>query len=110
MEQRGVKDRAGADRTAPVCMRSYSSASSNAAGRKERKRMRMIGFSRMAYEVLKEEPSGRIPASPKIMWKKSKPATIWLFLCFTAQIPLKLLKYIVMGICFIPHAIYEALD
>lgn len=91
-------------------MRSYSSASSNAAGRKERKRMRMIGFSRMAYEALKEEPSGRIPASPKIMWKKSKPATIWLFLCFTAQIPLKLLKYIVMGICFIPHAIYEALD
>lgn len=78
--------------------------------RKERKTMRMIGFSRMAYEALKEEPSGRIPASPKIMWKKSKPATIWLFLCFTAQIPLKLLKYIVMGICFIPHAIYEALD
>ena len=72
--------------------------------------MRMIGFSIMAYEALKEEPSGRIPASPKIMWKKSKPATIWLFLCFIVEVPLTLLKYIVMGICFIPHAIYEALD
>lgn len=27
-----------ADRTTPVCMRSYSSSSSNAAGRKERER------------------------------------------------------------------------
>lgn len=72
--------------------------------------MRMIGFSIMAYEVLKEEPGGRIPASPKIMWKKSKPATIWLFLCLVVEVPLTLLKYIVMGICFIPHAIYEALD
>lgn len=78
--------------------------------REGEEKMRMIGFSRMAYEALAEEPSGRIPANPKIMWKKSKPATMWLFLCLTVEVPLTLLKYIVMGICFIPHAIYEALD
>ena len=43
----------------------------------------MIGFSKMAYDALAEGPSGRIPSDPKIMWKKSKLATIWVFLCFT---------------------------
>lgn len=44
------------------------------------------------------------------MWKMSKPATVWVFLCLVDEIPLTLLKYIVKGICFIPHAIYDALD
>lgn len=70
----------------------------------------MIGFSKMAYDALAEGPNGRIPSDPKIMWKKSKLATIWVFLCFTIEIPLTLLKYVTMAICFIPHAIYEALD
>lgn len=43
----------------------------------------MIGFSKMAYDALAEGPNGRIPSDPKIMWKKSKLATIWVFLCFT---------------------------
>lgn len=68
----------------------------------------MIGFSKIAYQAL--EINGRIPADPRIMWKMSKPATVWVFLCLVAEIPLTLLKYIVKGICFIPHAIYDALD
>lgn len=68
----------------------------------------MIGFSKIAYYAL--EINGRIPSDPRIMWKRSKPATVWVFLCLVAEIPLTLLKYIVKGICFIPHAIYDALD
>lgn len=64
----------------------------------------------MAYDALAEGPNGRIPSDPKIMWKKSKLATIWVFLCFTIEIPLILLKYVTMVICFIFYVIYEALD
>ena len=68
----------------------------------------MIGFSKMAYQAL--EVNGRIPSDPRMMWKMSKPATIWVFLCMVVEIPLTLLKYMVKGICFIPHEIYDALD
>lgn len=68
----------------------------------------MIGFSKMAYQAL--EVNGRIPSDPRIIWKMSKLATIWVFLCMMVEIPLTLLKYIVKWICFIPHAIYDALD
>lgn len=39
----------------------------------------MIGFSKIAYQAL--EINGRIPSDPRIMWKMSKPATVWVFLC-----------------------------
>lgn len=70
----------------------------------------MIGLTKIAYDALKDENSSRIPTNPKELWKRSKLATMWLFLCLLVEVPLTALKYIVMAICFVPHTIYEALD
>lgn len=70
----------------------------------------MIGLTKIAYEALRLENSDRLPRSPKEWWKKSKLATIWVFICLVVEVPLLALKYIIMGVCFIPHKIYEALE
>ncbi len=70
----------------------------------------MIGLSKVAFESLKVEGSNKISMNPKEWWKKSKPATIWIFFCLLGEIPFMILRRIVMVICFIPHAIYEELD
>lgn len=70
----------------------------------------MIGLSKMAFETLKAEGSDKIFIDPKEWWKKSKFATIWIFFCLIGEIPLMVLRQIIMLICFIPHAIYEELD
>ncbi|MFW5646127.1 MAG: hypothetical protein ACOCMX_02405 [Acetivibrio ethanolgignens] len=70
----------------------------------------MIGLSKMAYNALRNENNSRIPSSPKELWKRSKLATIWLFLCLIIEMPLTALKYVLMALCFIPHAIYETLE
>lgn len=70
----------------------------------------MIGFSKLAYEKLKEKNSIGLTGTPIDWWKKSKIATIWAVICLVIEIPLVLIKYIIMAICFIPHKIYEELE
>lgn len=70
----------------------------------------MTKLSKMAYEALKSEGSDRIEICPTEWWKKNKLATIWVFICLTLEIPLMIVKYIIMAVCFIPHKLYEALE
>jgi hypothetical protein len=69
----------------------------------------MIAISRIAVRALEDE-NGDINGTPVDWWKRNKWACIWCVLCMMATLPLILLKYIVMIICFIPHAIYITLD
>ena len=69
----------------------------------------MIAISRIAVRALEDE-NGGINGSPVDWWKRNKWACIWCVLCMMVTLPLVLLKYIMMIICFIPHAIYITLD
>ena len=69
----------------------------------------MIAISRMAVKALEDE-NGCIKGTPIDWWKKNKWECSWCVLCMMETLPLVLLKYIVMIICFIPHAIYITLD
>lgn len=64
----------------------------------------MIAISRIAVRELEDE-NGCIKGTPIDWWKKNKWACSWCVLCM-----MEMLKYIVMIICFIPHAIYITLD
>ena len=68
----------------------------------------MIAISRYVRDILADK-DGYIESNPNVWWKTSKPACVWAILCMIVQIPVVWLKCIVMIICFIPHAIYEAL-
>ena len=70
----------------------------------------MIGLSKLAYRTLKEENSDRISKNPIDWWKKSKIATVWMIICLIVEIPIVIIKYIIMAVCFIPHKIYEELQ
>ena len=70
----------------------------------------MIGFSKLAYNALRDEDKDRIVGNPIDWWKKSKPATIWMLLCMVCEIPLVIIKKLIMAICFIPYVIYYKLD
>ena len=37
-------------------------------------------------------------------------ACIWCILCMLAEIPIVILRFVLMTICFIPHKIYEHLE
>lgn len=66
----------------------------------------MIGISKLALDAVKDaEPMNLIG-----WWKKSKPATVWIVLCLIFEIPLKIIKRMIMIVCFIPHKIYEELE
>lgn len=70
----------------------------------------MTKLSKMAFDKLRDSNSDRIDFNLGKMWEKSKPATIWVLICLVCEIPLKILKHIIMIICFMPHEIYDALD
>ena len=70
----------------------------------------MIMLSKMAYEALREEGSANISRKPSDWWKKSKWATIWTIIVLAFEIPITIIKYVIMAICFIPHKIYEELE
>lgn len=66
----------------------------------------MLCISRLALDAVKE-------AEPKNLigwWKKSKFATVWIVLCLIFEIPLGIIKRMIMLVCFIPHKIYEELE
>lgn len=66
----------------------------------------MIGISKLAFDAVKDaEPMNLIG-----WWKKSKPATVWIVLCLIFEIPLEIIKRMIMIVCFIPHKIYEELE
>lgn len=68
----------------------------------------MIAISRIARRALENE-DGYINGTPVDWWKKNKWACIWCLLCMIVQIPIVILRFALMVICFIPHVIYEAL-
>lgn len=72
----------------------------------------MIEISKRVFDNLIDDESSKRTADFKIsyFWKKNKLATIWYVLCMVAQIPLVILKTVLMVLCFIPHAVYDALD
>lgn len=69
----------------------------------------MIKISKIAFEALRDT-DGNIPRKPVEWWRRNKLACIWCILCLLAEIPIALLRFALMTICFIPHKIYEYLD
>ena len=69
----------------------------------------MIKISKIAFESLKDS-DGNVSMNPLEWWERNRLACIWSLLCMVVQIPLSWLRCIIMIICFIPHAIYVALD
>lgn len=69
----------------------------------------MITINKFVANALANE-NGNIDSSLRGCWKKNKVATACLVVYMIAEIPLYWLKVIVMIICFVPHAIYDALD
>lgn len=69
----------------------------------------MIAISRTARRALEDE-DGYINGTPVDWWKKSKWACIWCLLYMIVQIPIVILRFVLMAICFIPHKIYEHLE
>lgn len=69
----------------------------------------MIAISRMARRSLEDE-NGYIDGAPVDWWKKNKLACIWCLLCMIVQIPIVVLRFALMIICFIPYKIYEYLE
>ncbi len=70
---------------------------------------RLIAISRMAKRSLEDE-NGYINGTPVDWWEKNKWACSWCLLCMIAQIPIVILRFILMVICFIPYKIYEYLE
>ena len=69
----------------------------------------MIAISRTAVKALEDE-NGCIKGTPIDWWKKNKWACSWCLLCMIVQIPIVILRFVLMAICFIPHKIYEHLE
>ena len=69
----------------------------------------MIAISRMARRSLEDE-NGYINGTFVDWWKKNKWACSWCLLCMIAQIPIVILRFVLMVICFIPYKIYEYLE
>ena len=69
----------------------------------------MIAISKLVYETLKDK-NGNLSRNPVDWWKKNKLACSWCLLCMIAQIPIAILRFVLMVICFIPHKIYEYLE
>lgn len=69
----------------------------------------MIKISKIALEALKDT-DGKVSRKPVEWWGRSKLACIWLILCLLAEIPIVILRFVLMVICFIPYKIYEHLE
>lgn len=69
----------------------------------------MIKISKIAFEALKDT-DGKVSRKPVELWRRSKLACIWFILCLLAEIPIVILRFVLMAICFIPHKIYEHLE
>lgn len=69
----------------------------------------LIKISKIAYETLKDK-SGNVHGNPITWWKVSKLATIWCVLCMIVEVPIAILRFILMTICFVLHKIYEYLE
>lgn len=69
----------------------------------------MIAISKLVYETLKDK-NGNLSYNPVDWWKKNKWACSWCLLCMIVQIPIVILRFMLMAICFIPHKIYEHLE
>lgn len=69
----------------------------------------MIAISKIAFEALRNT-DGKISRKPLEWWRRSKLVCIWFILCLFAEIPIVILRFVFMAICFIPHKIYEHLE
>lgn len=69
----------------------------------------MIKISKLAYEALKDK-NGNVHGNPITWWKVSKLATIWCVLCMIVEVPVTILRFVLMAICFVPHKVYEYLE
>ena len=69
----------------------------------------MIKISKIAFEALRDT-DGKVSRKPVEWWRISKLACIWFILCLLAEIPIVILRFVLMAICFIPHKIYEHLE
>lgn len=69
----------------------------------------MIKISKIAFEALRDM-DGNVSIKPVKWWRRNKLACIWCILCLSAEIPIAILRFVLMTICFIPHKIYEHLE
>ena len=69
----------------------------------------MIKISKIAFEAL-TDTDGNVSRKPVEWWRRNKLACIWCILCLLAEIPIAILRFVLMAICFIPHKIYEHLE
>lgn len=69
----------------------------------------MIKISKIAFEALRDT-DGNVSRKPVEWYKRNKLACIWCILCMLAEIPIVILRFVLMAICFIPHKIYEHLE
>ncbi len=69
----------------------------------------MIAISKIAFEALRNT-DGKISRKHLEWWRRSKLVCIWFILCLFAEIPIVILRFVFMAICFIPHKIYEHLE
>jgi hypothetical protein len=69
----------------------------------------MIKISKIAFEALRDT-DGNVSRKPAEWWRRNKLACIWCILCMLAEIPIAILRSVLMAICFIPHKIYEHLE
>lgn len=69
----------------------------------------MIKISKIAFEALRDT-DGNVSIKPVEWWRRNKLACIWCILCMLAEIPIVILRFVLMTICFIPHKIYEYLE
>lgn len=69
----------------------------------------MIKISKIAFEALRDT-DGNASIKPVEWWRRNKLACIWCILCMLAEIPIAILRFVLMAICFIPHKIYEHLE
>ena len=69
----------------------------------------MIKISKIAFEALRDT-DGNVSIKPAEWWGRNKLACIWCILCLLAEIPIVILRFVLMAICFIPHKIYEHLE
>ena len=69
----------------------------------------MIKISKIAFEALRDT-DGNVSRKPSEWWRSNKLACIWCILCMLAEIPIAILSFVLMTICFIPYKIYEHLE
>ena len=69
----------------------------------------MIKISKIAFEALRDT-DGNVSRKPVEWLRRNKLACIWCILCMLAEIPIAILRFVLMTICFIPYKIYEHLE